>query len=337
MKVLLTGWEVVIPPIAIYLVWRTLIRPWRREGRVPFDGLMIICFFFMWFWDPMSSATGHWFTYNAYLVNMGSWVNDTPGFLAFGQPGHMLPEPIILNGPIYMSGFMLGTVLGSMVMRKAKARWPHFGPGRLIGLCFLSMMVFDFIIEGCIWMPTGYYTYAGGHLSIWPNTYHKFPLHEMIFAGALWTGFACLRYFKNDRGETLAERGISNVQGGTGKKTLIRFLALLAAMSVVFELTFNVPISMFIANHSATWPKVVQDHSYFNDHICGAGTNRMCPGPDVPNFRSLRAPYLTQDGKLVTPANARLSAPVSADNNRNITVFDSTPLGFTHRTPLGSH
>lgn len=330
MRAILMGWQIVIPPLALYLVYRTVIRPWRRERHVPFDGLMIVSFFFMWFWDPWSSYTGHWFTYNSYLYNKGSWVNDIPGFLASGRPGAQLPEPLLLDGPIYMTAFMLGAVLGTMAMRKAKARWPHCGPGRLIGVCFLSMMLFDLVIEGMIWIPMGYYTYAGGHFSLFPDSYHKFPLHEMIFAGALWTGFAILRYFTNDKGETLAERGSSRLKISPVKKTIVRFLAVLAAMSVVFNITFNIPIALFIANHSDTWPKAVQERSYFTDHICGAGTDTMCPGPGVPNSRGADSTHLDTDGRVVVPPGIELNKPVpQAPATKPVTPYSGPLFGTT--------
>ena len=329
MKVSLISWQIVIPIVAGYLVWRFVVRPWRREHRVPFDGLMIIAFFFMWFWDPLSSFTGHWFTYNAYLVNMGSWVSDFPGFLAYGEPGAMLPEPIILDGPIYMTGFMLGTVFGCWVMRKSEARWPHFGPGRLIGICFVACMFFDLVIEGLIWMPSGYYSYAGGHLSLFPNSYHKFPLHEMIFASALWTGFSVLRYFKNDKGETLAERGMSNLKLGEGKKTIVRFLALLAAMSVVFNVAFNIPIALFIAPHTSEWPQAVQNNSYFNDHLCGAHTDRKCWGPGVPNARGADTAHINNEGKLVVPAGTTLPVMDPTAKSAEVRPYSGKLFGST--------
>ena len=57
----------------------------------------------------------------------------------------------------------------------AQRRW-GLGTIQLVVLCFVTMMVFDFIIEAVIWMPFGFYTMPGGHLSLFPNSYHKYPM-----------------------------------------------------------------------------------------------------------------------------------------------------------------
>jgi hypothetical protein len=230
-----------------------------------------------------------------------------------------------------MTAFFGGTVFACWSMRKMKARWPGMGPGRLIAGCFAVMIVFDFVIEGCIWIPLGFYTYAGGHLSLWPDSYHKFPLHETLFASALWTGFAILRYFKNDKGETLAERGVSKLNVGVGRKTALRFLALLAAMSAVFNFMFNIPIALFIAPQSATWPKAIQERSYLTDRICGAGTDRICPGPGIPNFRGSQTAHVNPNGQLVVPAGVNLPRPVGFAHNNKIHPYSGPLVGSTKR------
>jgi hypothetical protein len=193
------------------------------------------------------------------------------------------------------------------------------------------MMLFDLVVEGMIWIPMGYYTYTGGHFSLWPDSYHKFPLHELLFAGALWTGFAILRYFTNDRGETLAERGIGTLHINPLQKVGVRFLAVLAAMSVVFNLAFNIPIALFIADHSDTWPAAVQERSYFTDHICGAGTDTMCPGPGVPNSRAADSTHLDPDGKVVVPPGVSLNKFIpEAPTNTPVRPYSGPLFGTTH-------
>lgn len=297
------AFQAVGPPAVLVLIYLLAWRPWRRERTVTFDALMLACWFFMWFWDVTPGYTGMWWSYNTSLVNMGSWVYDLPGWVPYaGVPGHMVAEPLLI-APLYMTGFFGGAAAGCGVMRRLQARFPQWDAVRVIAGCFVVMMLFDLIAEGLIWMPCGLYTYAGGGLSLFPDTYHKYPLHEMVFAGAAFAGWASLRHFKNDKGETLAERGLSEIGVSLSARTALRFLALLGAMSTVFLLVFALPDILFVAPQSSRWPASVQRLSYLNDGICGTGTNRTCPGGDtITSHRPHIGPRLF-DGPLLGSTN----------------------------------
>jgi hypothetical protein len=70
--------------------------------------------------------------------------------------------------------------------------------------------------------------------------------------------------------------------------------------------------NVWIALHSSVWPQDVQQRSYFTDRLCGAGTDRACPGPAVPNVRNdngdqdAGSAYITPEGRLVWPARTVL-------------------------------
>src|SRR5262245_59753705 len=90
-------WQIVTIPAMLGLWYLFIVRPWRREGNVGPDGIMVIGFSLMWFQDPLSSAWNHWFVYNTEMVNFGSWLNSVPGVTAFGEPGAMSSEPILFT------------------------------------------------------------------------------------------------------------------------------------------------------------------------------------------------------------------------------------------------
>ena len=85
MKIAMDSWQIASVPIVGFLLWRLLIRPWRRDGVVSFDGLVIPAALVIALQDPLSDYTGQVYNYNAYLVNMGSYVNDIPGWRPFGR------------------------------------------------------------------------------------------------------------------------------------------------------------------------------------------------------------------------------------------------------------
>lgn len=301
MAVNLVFWQVVSIPAALFIIYRFVIRPWRRERTIGVDGMLVIGFSTMWFQDPLSSAANHWFVYNTEMVNFGSWVHSVPWFTAFGEPGAMTSEPILFTPAAYVYIMILATALGCAVMRRARRRWPGLGTASLVGICFVAMCLFDIVLEGIIWLPLGVFEYPGGHWSIFPDTYHKYPLNEMFTIGAVFTALACLRFFVNDRGQTVAERGVDEVRGSNGRKLLLRALAVTAAIHVIMFLGYNLPNSL-IGQNSTEWPADLQKRSYFTNYICGDTTNRPCPGPGVSHQRD-GSSYVGADGRVVQPAS----------------------------------
>ena len=147
------------------------------------------------------------------------------------------------------------------------------------------MCTFDIVFEGLIFLPFGAWEYPGGHIAaLFPSTYHKFPLNQMLTVSALFTAVASLRYFTNDRGEMIVERGIDKVKAGPRTKVLIRALAAVAAVHLALIVFYNIPNS-WIGIHSDEWPADLQKRSYLTNYVCGDGTDRACPGPAVPNAR----------------------------------------------------
>jgi hypothetical protein len=301
MKISLIFLQVVTGPAALALLYFYVIKPWRRKRHVGVDGILIVAFFTMWWQDPLSSLGGHWFQYNAWSVNFGSWVNDVPGWNSFGAPGQQLLEPILFIPFGYPALFTIAMLLGSWTMRRLQQRFPRMGKLGLIGCCYVAMMMLDVLLEGLIIIPMGAYHYSGGHWKLFSESYFAYPLHEMMTIGATFTIAASLRYFTDDRGQTLMERGTSEMKGGPGKKLVVRCLAAIAALQIAFLITYNVP-NFWVGLHSEAWNNDTLTRSYFVGGICGPGTDRACPGPTVPLSRGDSA-YVTPGGGVNTNGN----------------------------------
>jgi hypothetical protein len=300
MKAVLIGWQAGGIVVALGMLYWFLVRPWQRDGRVSFDGLLCLAALFVAWQDPLSSYFAHWYTYNAYLVNMGSWVKGIPGWMSSGSPGKMELEPIIWTPFLYVYLFFGGAAFSCWVMSQASRRRPQTGNLGLILCACVAGIIVDFVAEGLLILPAGVYTYAGGHLAIFGHTYHKYPVTEAPTVGLILAGFGALRYFKDDQGRTMVERGIDGMRIGEGRKALLRFLAVFGMANVLVLCCYNIP-NAIIGAHSTAWPADLQKRSYLTDHICGPGTNRPCPGPTVPLSQGDSSAYENARGTLTFP------------------------------------
>jgi hypothetical protein len=294
-------------PLAI---WWFIVRPWRRERRITLDGMLMASMGLMFFQDPLLNYFNTWCTYNTWLWNRGSWSSDIPGWVSPEEPGRQVAEPLLINAPGYTAGVLVITIFGCWVMRKIKARWPGISNLRLILVTYAFTFVLDFVMEAGLMLPFGLYTYPGAirSVSAFAGTYHQWPVYEGLMWGGVQAAMCCLRYFVDDRGRTVVERGLDNVRGGAVKQQFIRFLAIFAAISGCFFFFYNLP-AQWIAMHSDPWPEDHLKRSYFNGGICGDGTDVPCPDPALP-IPTKRSGFINIDGQLVLPDGVELPKTV---------------------------
>lgn len=306
MKIALITWGCVAGPITFIVFYKALIKPWLRERRITTDGMLVLAFSLQWFQDPLLNYTNTWCTYNSWLWNMGSWVQDVPGWLSWGEPGAMMAEPILIAS-CYLYVLFLWCVMACWVTRKAKERWPQLTTAGQVGVLLGFNIFADVIIEGGIFMPLGVYVYSGAiqSLSFFPGKYYQYPVYEGIMWGTAMAGMSALRYFKDDRGRTFAERGLERVQGGVMKLGMLRFLAIYGVISMFFLVCYNIPAQWFGA-HADPWPEDIQKRSYFTNGICGEGTGRLCPDPALGIPRGEASIAIGPDGNIVIPEGTRL-------------------------------
>jgi hypothetical protein len=274
-------------PLTVGVVYQWLWKPWRRERRVTTEGLMLIWFGTLgWFFDPFANFFNAYFTYNNSLPNMGSWVADIPGWTSItaGHPGAMQAYPLLFVIPAYIWGLFGLAALTAWFMRWLRARKPTMSNAALLfaTYCFITPV---FMLLEMIYMRCGIYGYHGAvkSLTLWYGHYYQMPLYEPIFSGFYFLGYGSLLYFRNDKGESLVERGLSNLRYGRGAKLGLRFAAMSAACAVIYMISYNIPY-WITNNDNASWPKSTQQASYWTNGICGPGTHYACPSPDNPIF-----------------------------------------------------
>lgn len=301
MKFAIVAYTVVQDTAFLWVGWRLLVKPWLRERRLSFDGALFIAFSgFYWFWDPMGNAFNLYFTYNSWIPNMGSWVNVTPGWLTPGEPGAQVPEPFLIFGFAYGTIFVPAVIGGSMLIGWVKRRW-NGGVFRGLVSAFVVFFVFETVLE-LLWMRLGFYTYAGAikSLTIFPDHFYGYPVYESLWAFTL-TSASYLRYSRDDRGNSVAERGLERFNF-PGPKNAVRLMAITGWLYTATLLVYFVPLWLFTL-HSEAWPKDVTNRSYLTDYLCGPDTHRACPADNVPLFRP-NSVTITPDGQL-SPHRAR--------------------------------
>jgi hypothetical protein len=183
----------------------------------------------------------------------------------------------------------------------------------LLGGTFVMYFFADLVMEGS-WMLTGAYVYAGSieGFTIGYGNYYQFPLQEALFVGIIWTAWASVRFFRDDKGRTLVERGIDDVKVGGAGKFWLRWLAFAGVFNVVFLAGYNIPWQWFSLNTTG-WPKDIQQRSYFTNGVCGDGTTYACPSRDVPLNKGTRSLRVGPDGRLIVPAGAKVPTVVTTE------------------------
>jgi len=294
--------------VALFIVgYRLLVKPWINERRMTTDGAMFIAFFTMFFQDQITMmGGGYWFTYNAHVFNMGSWFPEIPGWMTFAQPGQTPGEPILMMGPGYAYFFLVMTFAGMAIMRRLREKWPALPTPWLFLAVFSACAVLDMVIEVGFWIPLGFYAYTyGGFLPmINGGGIQQFPLIEALGTAWLSTTIVALRYYTDDKGQTLVERGLDKVVASPGKKAMLRMFAMIAAIQLIFFFVYNVPMYP-LGQYSKNWPAAIQERSYLMNNICGEGTPRACPTNDTPIvLKSATAISVAPGGALHVPAGA---------------------------------
>lgn len=281
------------------LIWFKAIRPRLRTGTVPFDGLMVISFALMWWSDPLYNYFTPGFNYNAYFINLGSWVGHLPGWMS--PNATQIPQPLIWLPGVYTCAFFLMVIIVNWIFRTLRRRWPTISPISMWLAAFVPMMVVGTLWEAAF-MVMGSHTYASSidGFSLNHGTYYGFPVYQGITASLLYTTWGAMRYFRDDRGHSFAERGVDRLNISLRLKGWMRFFAVSGAITGIFFVFYHIPNAM-IALDGDRWPDDVQKRSYFVTEMCGAASDVACPDPRLPFPRGDNSVRVGPDGTLVVP------------------------------------
>ena len=263
--------------LAFVLVWKFMIKPWRREGHITWDGMFMISGFLLWWTDPIDNYFNFTFMYNAAFFNMSSWTTHIPGWMAPNQ--QLFPEPLLFVGGLYIWWFIAPVAMGCWGLNKLKAAFPNASTMSRLLVMFLAFAVFDFVVEN-IFTRLQVFAYVGAYapLTIWAGTPEQYPLYNSFIMSMFFMGMTSLRYFKDDKGNSFAEIGIEAIRAPAAAKTLLRQFALIGALSLNIFIMYYAPYCLF-SMKADSFPKYP---SYLMAQICGKGTQYACPSREVP-------------------------------------------------------
>jgi hypothetical protein len=276
--------QVAVSVVTVLCLYFWVVRPWRREGRLTTDGMLAISGAALFFWDMCMNYTSVTLLYNSNFVNLGAWADGSwPGWTSPGAS--RLPEPLFICIPGYTC-LVFGQVVAILwLVRRVKARRPGLGVLGTLGVIVGGLFALDTIIEVCL-LRTGIYAYPGAirSVTLFAGETYQMPLTESFFFGGLGLGaVAALSHFRDDKGNTVVERGVERLRISPRRRQLVRFCAIFGAVHVSFFALYMVP-NQWLSTHSGPFPEGYK--SYMLNGMCQSGADgRTCPGPGVPMAR----------------------------------------------------
>ena len=253
-------------------------RPWRRDGYISTDGMFVIALVTIYWQNTLSNYTTQVTFLSSAFTNFGSWYSYVPGWVSPNMD--RMPEAPLAWGLCFACWFVFFPMkAGAAATHWIRKRRPQASAVRIFAVVWLAFMLLDFVLEG-FFLRTGMYAYPGAIRSwtLWAGKTYQFPLYEVISWGLAWAVFATLYAYRDDRGLTLVERGVERLTVSPARKRLARFLAIAAAVNLIF-LAQNA-LLIVISPHADSFPTGYK--SYLTNGICGPGTAFDCGGPLVP-------------------------------------------------------
>lgn len=273
----------VIMVVAVAWVCVHLFRQCRRERRVVFDVVMVVAGFFTLFWDPMVNWMQPNFMYSSNWLNLNTWVDNAPGVV--NPTANLMPQPVFIM-LIYPFGLLIFAMIVNHGMGVLRRRRPGTSNLALIAFGYAYGWVIAFALEAPafltnLWGLPG----APATLSFFGND-QRFAWPEYLTTAIVFTTFASVRYFQNDKGQTIGERGLEGLSAGM--RLVVSTLATIAmfAMSMWALLLVQIPGGF----HSSVYPPGYPAHQI--NGLCDIPGNENWteptaygPCPGSPGFR----------------------------------------------------
>jgi hypothetical protein len=264
--------------IAVVYVSVTVIRGCRRERRLTLDAMMVIGGASTLFWDPMVNWLQPNFMYSSQWLNLNTWVGHVPGIP--NPYGGLMPQPVFIM-LIYPFGLVLFAMILTRLMTALRTRWPRLSNFQLVALTAVGAFGICAALEGPVfytdlWALPG----APDEFALF-GARHRFPYAEYLTTTMVFASLGVLRFFRNDRGQSLVERGLDRLP--PGRRTVFSVFATIGWMNLalIALILCQVPTGM----HAAPYPDYP---AHLVNGLCDAGPftgTGYGPCPGTPGFR----------------------------------------------------
>lgn len=264
------------------LLWALsyVIRQCRRERRFTFDAQFCVAGALTYWCDPIVEFFQPIFFNTAYYVNVHDWTGFMP-FIVNPDAGQIL-EPYLAYFPIYAGGFLSCAITLNALMARVKARNPDVSIFTLFALGFVIGAVLEIVME-LVWLNFELISYPGApdFLAVYVGDL-KMPFIEWVTAGIVFASFSLVRFYVNDKGERITERGLEHFA-----VPVRRIISTLAMMAILNSLMITVSLmDAFVGLYSAPYRP---QPAHLLNHACdvpgGNSGTRYGPCPGSPGYR----------------------------------------------------
>jgi len=221
----LRTFEVVSVITTISMVGWFVVRPWRRERRVPIDGKILLGMVIAYYVDPTLNVFNHAFAMNAYAVNFGSWSDFMPAYPSPRQD--RFAEGLLWAQPLYMYFGLLAAMAGCRLLSLLRARMPRASMATIYAVVFLCFALGDVVVEMVFIVYPQLYTFPGvpASFSLFAGKVYQFPLYQALFAAVFAIMVTWLRDSVDESGRSAVERGVDELEISTFRRRAMSFLA----------------------------------------------------------------------------------------------------------------
>jgi hypothetical protein len=256
--------------VAIYV-----LRGCLSAGRLTFDAMMCAAGLATFWIDPIDNWVQPLFSYSSNWLNLRDWSGHVP--LVINPDAGRMPEPLLFIGLCYLFGFPLFVMLLNTVMRWIQHRWPGLPVQAFVAATLLCGIVLDLAFEAPMFLLQLWAFPGTPDLGILVHSAKKFPLVEFALAGPVFATIALVRYFKDDRGRTIVERGWDRLRPRA--RAIGSTLALIAVFNFMFLAAGFTQMAAGL--YSARYKPMP---AHLINGMCGPGTRYgTCPGS--PGYR----------------------------------------------------
>jgi hypothetical protein len=279
--------EGIIIVVAIVVIPVVIRSSWRSR-RLTFDAMLVIAGALTYWVDPFVNWVQPLFFYNSNWVNLKNWCGNMP-LIANPDCGR-LPEPVLFVGLVYTVGFLVAGIGVNSVMRKVLQRRPSISMPQMYAVAFVAGMLVDFFLEYPM-VLLHLWGYPGWPLSFTGGA-AKFPLFESLGTGLFFANIAMIRFYKDDNGRTLVERGLDHV-----RPALRKWISLLALLGFISGSAFAT--NGILSLNGPYMQRYQKEPPALINRMCDApGTTGTAYGP-CPGSPGYRAPI-----RRLTPGGA---------------------------------